>query len=48
MKHSSIQPEHNVLEIGFGPGIGIKAAYEVIKGSSLTLENSTYLKSFSA
>ncbi|XP_033728649.1 demethylmenaquinone methyltransferase-like isoform X2 [Pecten maximus] len=29
---SDIHPDHQVLEIGFGPGIGIEAAYNIIKG----------------
>ena len=29
-----IQPDHNVLEIGFGAGVGLQAAYNILKGES--------------
>uniref|UniRef100_A0A0B7BMQ8 Methyltransferase type 11 domain-containing protein n=1 Tax=Arion vulgaris TaxID=1028688 RepID=A0A0B7BMQ8_9EUPU len=28
---SNIKPDHNVLEIGFGPGVGLEAAYNIVK-----------------
>ncbi|KAJ8319806.1 hypothetical protein KUTeg_001393 [Tegillarca granosa] len=28
---TQIEPDHNVLEVGFGPGIGLKEAYKYIK-----------------
>lgn len=31
---SDIHPDHHVLEVGFGPGIGIEAACKIIKGGS--------------
>lgn len=34
VKHLNIQPDHKVLEIGFGPGIGLNAALETVKHSS--------------
>ena len=33
-KHLNIQPDHKVLEIGFGPGIGLNAALEKVEHSS--------------
>ncbi|XP_033741971.1 demethylmenaquinone methyltransferase-like [Pecten maximus] len=29
---SEIQPDHHVLEVGFGPGLGIEAACQYVKG----------------
>ncbi|XP_005096304.1 uncharacterized methyltransferase YdaC [Aplysia californica] len=29
-----MKPDHNVLEIGFGPGVGLESAYNVVKGGS--------------
>ena len=34
VKHLNIQPDHKVLEIGFGPGIGLNAALERVEHSS--------------
>ena len=34
VKHLNIQPDHKVLEIGFGPGIGLNAALEKVEHSS--------------
>ena len=34
VKHLNIQPDHKVLEIGFGPGIGLYAALEKVEHSS--------------
>ncbi|KAH9498125.1 hypothetical protein Btru_008322 [Bulinus truncatus] len=42
----NIQPDHQVLEIGFGPGIGLEAAYNVIKngkGKLYGVETSLYM-----
>ena len=36
VKLSNIKPDHNVLEIGFGPGVGLEAAYNVVKGILLS------------
>ena len=33
VKLSEIEPHHTVLEVGFGPGIGVRAAYDCIKGN---------------
>lgn len=30
-----IKPDHKVLEVGFGPGVGLQAAYRYIKGQKL-------------
>jgi len=32
VKFSDIKPDHTVLEIGFGPGVGLGHAYNIIKG----------------
>ncbi|XP_069107489.1 demethylmenaquinone methyltransferase-like isoform X5 [Argopecten irradians] len=32
-----IQPNHQVLEVGFGPGIGVQAAYNIVKGGEGTI-----------
>ena len=34
VKHLNIKPDHKVLEIGFGPGIGLNAALEKVEHSS--------------
>lgn len=34
VKLCNIKPDHNVLEIGFGPGVGLEAAYNIVKGGS--------------
>ena len=34
VKLCGIQPDHEVLEVGFGPGVGLKAAHDVVKGLS--------------
>ena len=31
-KLCGIKPDDKVLEVGFGPGLGLKAAYQYIKG----------------
>ncbi|KAK0041857.1 demethylmenaquinone methyltransferase [Biomphalaria pfeifferi] len=43
---SNIKPDHHVLEIGFGPGIGLESAYKIIKdgdGKLYGIESSFYM-----
>ncbi|KAK7111573.1 uncharacterized methyltransferase YdaC-like [Littorina saxatilis] len=43
---SDIQPHHNVLEVGFGPGIGLQHAAKIVKdgpGKVCGVEISTYM-----
>ncbi|XP_014782918.1 demethylmenaquinone methyltransferase [Octopus bimaculoides] len=32
VEHCNIKPDYYVLEVGFGPGLGLEAAYQKIKG----------------
>ena len=34
VKHLNIQPDHKVLELGFGPGVGLSAALKKVEHSS--------------
>ena len=34
VKHLNIQPDHKVLEVGFGPGAGLNAALKNLKHCS--------------
>jgi 16S rRNA A1518/A1519 N6-dimethyltransferase RsmA/KsgA/DIM1 with predicted DNA glycosylase/AP lyase activity len=29
----NIQPDDNVLEVGFGPGVGLNEAFKMVKGN---------------
>ena len=35
---SKIHPNHNVLEVGYGAGVGLEAAYQVVKGQLFTIK----------
>ena len=32
VKLLEVQPDQKILEVGFGPGVGIRAAYDIVKG----------------
>lgn len=34
VKHLDIQPDHHVLEVGFGPGVGLSAALKKVENGS--------------
>ena len=34
VKHLDIQPDHQVLEVGFGPGAGLEAALKKVEHGS--------------
>ncbi|CAG5121038.1 unnamed protein product [Candidula unifasciata] len=43
---SNIKPDHKVLEIGFGPGLGLEAAYNIVKngkGQVFGIDTSLYM-----
>ncbi len=35
VKLLDVQPDHKILEVGFGPGVGIRAAYDKVRGTSM-------------
>ncbi|XP_014788729.1 uncharacterized protein LOC106882529 [Octopus bimaculoides] len=46
VENCQLHPNHNVLEVGFGPGIGLQAAYNIIKngnGKVVGLDLSPYI-----
>ncbi|XP_029652156.1 uncharacterized methyltransferase YdaC-like [Octopus sinensis] len=51
VEHCNIKPDYNVLEVGFGPGLGLEAAYQKIKGGKgklLGLDLSPYMLEIAA
>ena len=32
VKMCKLKPDESVLEVGFGPGVGLQCAYDVVKG----------------